>query len=51
MLMKEFGWKSKITITYNDEDLMKYFKDNKGRYDIYPSADAYIAILRTEPFK
>ena len=28
---------------------MKYFKDNKGEYDIYPSADAYIAILRTEP--
>ena len=41
--------KVKSQITYNDEDLMKYFKDNKGRYDIYPSADAYIAILRTEP--
>ena len=40
--------KVKSQITYNDEDLMKYFKDNKGRYDIYPSADAYIAILRTE---
>ena len=41
--------KVKSQITYNNEDLMKYFKDNKGRYDIYPSADAYIAILRTEP--
>ena len=41
--------KVKSQITYNDENLMKYFKDNKGRYDIYPSADAYIAILRTEP--
>lgn len=41
--------KVKSQITYNDEDLMKYFKDNKGRYDIYPSADAYIEILRTEP--
>lgn len=40
--------KVKSQITYNDEDLMKYFKDNKGRYDIYPSADAYIAILKTE---
>ena len=41
--------KVKSQITYNDKDLMKYFKDNKGRYDIYPSADAYIAILKTEP--
>ena len=36
--------KVKSQITYNDEDLMKYFKDNKGRYDIYPSADAYEGI-------
>ncbi len=41
--------KVKSQITYNDNDLMKYFKDNKGRYDVYPSADAYIAILKSEP--
>lgn len=36
-------------VTYTDEDLMKYFKENKSKYDVYPSADAYIAILKSEP--
>lgn len=41
--------KTKAEVTYTDEDLMKFFKDNKANYDIYPSADAYIAVVRVEP--
>ncbi len=41
--------KTRAEVTYTDEDLMKFFKDNKANYDIYPSADAYISVVRVEP--
>ncbi len=41
--------KFKSQVKYTNEDLMKYFKENKAKYDVYPSADAYIAVLKPEP--
>ncbi len=41
--------KARAQVTYNDEDLMQFFKDNKASYDVYPSADSYISVLRVEP--
>ena len=46
---EELGEKLKSQITYKDEDLLQYFKENKARYDVQPSADAYIGILEPEP--
>ena len=41
--------KAKSEVVYTEADLMKYFKDNKGNYDVQPSADSYIAVLKVEP--
>lgn len=36
-------------IEYNDEELKKFFEENKKFYNIQPSADAYIAYSRIKP--
>lgn len=41
--------KAREQVTYTEADLTKFFKDNKSNYDIYPSADSYIAVLKVEP--
>ena len=46
---EELSEKLKSQIAYKDENLLQYFKENKARYDVQPSADAYIGILEPEP--
>lgn len=41
--------KARAEVVYSEDDLMKFFNDNKASYDIYPSADSYIAMLKVEP--
>lgn len=36
-------------VVVNDEELNKFFEANRMRYDIYPSADAYIAYVKLNP--
>lgn len=36
-------------VVVNDEELNKFFEANRMRYDIYPSADAYIAYVKLYP--
>lgn len=36
-------------VAVNDEELNKFFEANRMRYDIYPSADAYIAYVKLNP--
>lgn len=41
--------KAKEQVTYTDKDLQDYFKTNRANYDIYPSADSYVAVVKLEP--
>lgn len=41
--------KAKEQVTYTDKDLQDYFKANRANYDIYPSADSYVAVIKLEP--
>lgn len=41
--------KAKEQVTYTDKDLQDYFKTNRANYDIYPSADSYVAVVELEP--
>lgn len=36
-------------VVVNDEELNKFFEANRMRYDVYPSADAYIAYVKLYP--
>ena len=36
-------------VVVNNEELNKFFEANRMRYDIYPSADAYIAYVKLNP--
>ena len=36
-------------VVVNDEELNKFFETNRMKYDIYPSADAYIAYVKLYP--
>lgn len=36
-------------VVVNDEELNKFFEINRMKYDIYPSADAYIAYVKLYP--
>lgn len=36
-------------VVVNDEELNKFFEENRMRYDVYPSADAYIAYVKLYP--
>ena len=36
-------------VVVNDEELNKFFEANRMKYDIYPSADAYIAYVKLYP--
>lgn len=36
-------------VVVNDDELNKFFEANRMRYDIYPSADAYIAYVKLNP--
>ncbi len=41
--------KAKEQVTYTDKDLQDYFKANRANYDVYPSADSYVAVIKLEP--
>ena len=41
--------KAREQVKYTDKDLQTYFNANRSNYDIYPSADSYIAAVKLEP--
>lgn len=46
---KKLYSKLESQVVVNDEELNKFFEANRMRYDIYPSADAYIAYVKLNP--
>lgn len=46
---KKMVEKAREQVKYTDKDLQTYFNANRSNYDIYPSADSYIAAVKLEP--